>query len=79
MVRVDLLERRAYTLTRALSGPGVVTSGIPSPTLGKNIAMGYVKNGFHKKGTELAVDVRGKQRKAVLTPMPFVPSHYYRG
>ncbi|EIW59966.1 glycine cleavage system T protein [Trametes versicolor FP-101664 SS1] len=58
---------------------GVVTSGIPSPTLGKNIAMGYVKNGFHKKGTELAVDVRGKQRKAVLTPMPFVPSHYYRG
>ncbi|OJT11080.1 hypothetical protein TRAPUB_12409 [Trametes pubescens] len=58
---------------------GVVTSGIPSPTLGKNIAMGYVENGFHKKGTELAVDVRDKLRKAVLTPMPFVPSHYYRG
>ncbi|KAH9852002.1 glycine cleavage system T protein [Lenzites betulinus] len=58
---------------------GAVTSGIPSPTLGKNIAMGYVQNGFHKKGTEVAVEVRGKLRGAVLTPMPFVPSRYYRG
>ncbi|KAI0693374.1 glycine cleavage system T protein [Cerioporus squamosus] len=58
---------------------GTVTSGIPSPTLGKNIAMAYVQNGWHKKGTEVAVDVRNKLRKAVLTPMPFVPTRYYRG
>ncbi|TRM58136.1 hypothetical protein BD626DRAFT_512282 [Schizophyllum amplum] len=58
---------------------GTVTSGIPSPTLGKNIAMGYVKNGLHKKGTELTVSVRGKARKAVVTPMPFVATKYYRG
>ncbi|RPD52353.1 glycine cleavage system T protein [Lentinus tigrinus ALCF2SS1-7] len=58
---------------------GTVTSGIPSPTLGKNIAMAYVANGWHKKGTEVAVDVRNKLRRAVLTPMPFVPTHYYRG
>ncbi|TFK80591.1 glycine cleavage system T protein [Polyporus arcularius HHB13444] len=58
---------------------GVVTSGIPSPTLGMNIAMAYVQNGWHKKGTEVAVDVRNKLRKAVLTPMPFVPTRYYRG
>lgn len=58
---------------------GVVTSGIPSPTLGKNIAMGYVQNGLHKKGTELAVEVRGKMRKAVVTPMPFVKPKYWRG
>ncbi|KZT00994.1 glycine cleavage system T protein [Laetiporus sulphureus 93-53] len=58
---------------------GVVTSGIPSPTLNKNIAMGYVQSGWHKKGTELAVDVRNKLRKAVLTPMPFVKTRYYRG
>ncbi len=56
-----------------------MTSGIPSPSLGKNIAMGYIKNGWHKKGTEVAVDVRNKLRKAVLTPMPFVPTRYYRG
>ncbi|KAJ2936991.1 hypothetical protein H1R20_g109, partial [Candolleomyces eurysporus] len=58
---------------------GTVTSGIPSPTLGKNIAMGYVKNGFHKKGTEVQVDVRNKLRKAVITPMPFVKPNYWRG
>ncbi|KNZ73727.1 putative aminomethyltransferase, mitochondrial [Termitomyces sp. J132] len=58
---------------------GTVTSGIPSPTLGKNIAMGYIKSGWHKKGTEVEVDVRSKLRKAVLTSMPFVPSKYWRG
>lgn len=58
---------------------GAVTSGIPSPTLGKNIAMAYVKSGWHKKGTELEVDVRKKLRKAVVTPMPFVKPNYWRG
>ncbi|KAH6915701.1 aminomethyltransferase [Coprinopsis sp. MPI-PUGE-AT-0042] len=58
---------------------GIVTSGIPSPTLGRNIAMGYVKSGLHKKGTELEVEVRNKLRKAVVTPLPFVKPNYHRG
>lgn len=58
---------------------GKVTSGCPSPTLGKNIAMGYVKDGFHKSGTELDVVVRGKNRKAIVTKMPFVPTKYWKG
>lgn len=58
---------------------GTVTSGIPSPTLGKNIAMGYVKSGWHKKGTEVEVEVRNKRQKAVLTPMPFTKTNYWRG
>lgn len=58
---------------------GAITSGIPSPTLGKNIAMGYVQSGWHKKGTEVDVEVRNKARKGVLTPMPFTPPHYWRG
>lgn len=57
---------------------GIVTSGIPSPTLGKNVAMGYVKNGHHKKGTNVQVKVRKNMRQAVVTPMPFVPAKYYR-
>ena len=58
---------------------GKITSGCPSPTLKKNIAMGYVKDGLHKAGTEVGVLVRGKRRKAVVTKMPFVPTKYYRG
>lgn len=58
---------------------GTITSGIPSPTLGQNIAMGYVLNGYHKKGTEVLVDVRKKLRPAKIVGMPFVPSKFYRG
>ncbi|KAH9988571.1 hypothetical protein BJV77DRAFT_1021512 [Russula vinacea] len=59
---------------------GVVTSGIPlAPTVGKNIAMGYIKSGFHKKGTTVAVEVRKKARPALVTPMPFISTRYWRG
>lgn len=58
---------------------GKITSGCPSPTLGKNIAMGYVKDGFHKSGTEVEVVVRGRKRKAVITKMPFIETKYYKG
>jgi aminomethyltransferase len=57
---------------------GNITSGCPSPTLGKNIAMGYIKDGLHKAGTEVEVVVRGKKRKAQVTKMPFVPSKYWK-
>lgn len=57
---------------------GMVTSGCPSPTLGKNIAMGYVKSGMQKAGTEVDVVIRGKKRPGVITKMPFVPAQYYR-
>ena len=57
---------------------GKVTSGCPSPTLGKNIAMAYVRSGMHKSGTPVEVVVRGKRRKAEVTKMPFVPSKYWK-
>ncbi|CAI6334261.1 unnamed protein product [Periconia digitata] len=57
---------------------GVITSGCPSPTLKKNISMGYIKDGLHKSGTEVYVVVRGKKRKAVVSKMPFVPSKYVK-
>ena len=58
---------------------GRITSGCPSPTLKTNIAMGYIKSGHHKSGTEAWVLVRGKKRKATVTKMPFVPSKYWKG
>lgn len=58
---------------------GNITSGCPSPTLKKNVAMGYINDGFHKAGTNVEVVVRGKPRKAQVTKMPFVPSKYWKG
>jgi glycine cleavage system T protein (aminomethyltransferase) len=57
---------------------GKVTSGGPSPTLGKNIAMGYVPPSHSQPGTRLKVIVRGRTQDAEVTPMPFVPHRYVR-
>jgi glycine cleavage system aminomethyltransferase T len=57
---------------------GKVTSGGPSPSLQKNIAMGYVKSGYHKVSTELQVKVRNRMQKAQVVKMPFVPTRYYK-
>ncbi|ETI27499.1 glycine cleavage system T protein [Cladophialophora carrionii CBS 160.54] len=57
---------------------GRITSGSPSPSLdGQNIAMGYIKNGLHKKGTQVGVKVRKNVRKAEVVKMPFVPSKFF--
>ena len=57
---------------------GEGTSGGPSPTLGKNIAMGYVSPAHAALGTELKVIVRGKTAAAEVVAMPFVAQRYYR-
>ncbi|CUS06985.1 unnamed protein product [Tuber aestivum] len=57
---------------------GKITSGCPSPTLGKNIAMGYVRSGFHKRATEVGIKVRGKKHSGIVTKMPFVETKYYK-
>jgi aminomethyltransferase len=57
---------------------GTVTSGGPSPTLGRNIAMGYVPPAFAALGTELKVLVRGKSAAAEVVARPFVAQRYYR-
>ena len=57
---------------------GVVTSGCPSPSLKKPIAMGYVASEHAKDGTELTIMVRNKPQAAVVTKMPFLETSYYR-
>lgn len=58
---------------------GKITSGCPAPSMdGQNIAMGYVKNGYHKKGTQVGVKVRKNVRKAEVARMPFLDSKFYR-
>ena len=50
---------------------GVVTSGSPSPTLGKNIALAYVPPAMTALGTILYVEIRGQKCKAQVVPTPF--------
>jgi aminomethyltransferase len=57
---------------------GKVTSGGPSPTLGRNIAMGYVPPAQAALGTELKVIVRGKPAAAEVIDTPFVATRYFR-
>ncbi|GAA5964049.1 hypothetical protein JCM8115_000883 [Rhodotorula mucilaginosa] len=60
---------------------GRITSGLPSPTVGQNIAMGYIEtaNGLNKKGSRVFVEVRKKMREAEVAAMPFIKPGYYRG
>jgi aminomethyltransferase len=50
---------------------GEVSSGTMSPTLGKAIAMGYVKAQWFNE-TEFTIDVRGRMLKAQKTKLPFI-------
>ena len=50
---------------------GVVTSGSPSPTLGKNIALAYVPPAMSAIGTPVYVEIRGQKAKAQVVTTPF--------
>jgi len=50
---------------------GVVTSGSPSPTLCKNIALAYVPPAYSAVGTSLYVEIRGQKCKAQVVATPF--------
>jgi aminomethyltransferase len=53
-----------------IAGGGEVTSGTHSPMLDKGIGMGYVPAGSASPGTDLQIDVRGKERRATVVPKP---------
>lgn len=52
---------------------GEITSGTFSPTLKKGIGLAYVPASYEEKDGELAVEIRKKRVKALLTELPFVP------
>jgi aminomethyltransferase len=58
---------------------GEVTSGLPGPTVGKPVAMGYVPPALAVPGTRVAAIVRGRPVPMEVTRMPFVPARYHRG
>ena len=53
-----------------IEGGGEVTSGSLSPMLDVGIGLGYVPAAAGQPGTELVIDVRGKQRRAEVSKKP---------
>jgi len=65
--------RNGYAVVDPATGRevGVVTSGAPSPTLGRPIALAYVPPALQEPGTELAVDIRGTLEDVEVVSLPF--------
>jgi len=63
--------RTGYAVTDAAgSRLGEVTSGAPSPTLGRPIGMAYVAASASAVGTEVLVDVRGRGEPMTVAALP---------
>jgi aminomethyltransferase len=77
LVGLELIERgvprQGYpiTLRQGVREVGQVTSGTISPTLGKPIAMAYVRPELARVGTELDVIIRGRPVRAHVVQRPF--------
>ncbi|MBO8185871.1 glycine cleavage system aminomethyltransferase GcvT [Streptomyces spirodelae] len=70
------VPRAGYPVVADGATVGEVTSGAPSPTLGKPIAMAYVDAAHAEPGTKgVTVDIRGSQEPYEVVALPF----YKRG
>jgi aminomethyltransferase len=54
----------------AIEGGGEVTSGTHSPMLDQGVGLGYVPAAAAAPGSELSIDVRGRQRRAHVVKRP---------
>lgn len=71
------IARQGYpVVTREGKTVGEVTTGMPSPTLGKSLALALVHSDVAKAGTELDVIVRGKPVHAQVVKTPFYQPRY---
>jgi aminomethyltransferase len=65
------IARHGYAVHHGGHAVGVVTSGTQTPFLKKAIGMAYVPAALTAPGTEITIDVRGRQARAVVVPLPF--------
>src|ERR1700730_12693821 len=76
LVGLEMIERGIardeYRCVNEQSEPiGVITSGSPSPTLCKNIALAYLPPSMSAIGTVVYVEIRNQKAKAQVVPTPF--------
>ncbi len=65
------IARHGYPIVVGQREVGIVTSGSPGPTVGKNIGLGYVPTEHSRIGTQLGIEIRGKVIEAVIVRTPF--------
>ena len=65
------VPRENYPVIVRDEAVGAVTSGTFSPTLERPIAMAYLRRDVSAVGTEVAVDIRGRQEPARVVEFPF--------
>jgi aminomethyltransferase len=73
------VPRQGYPIVADGAEVGRVTSGNMSPSLGKPIGMAYVPNDRSDVGTEIAVEIRGRNVPAQVVPLPFYEHRTRRG
>jgi aminomethyltransferase len=75
LVGVEMTERGVcrggYAIYDGEQQIGVLTSGAPSPTLNKNIGMGYVEITQAVAGKTVQIDIRGRRTGAQIVALPF--------
>ncbi|HLI09300.1 MAG TPA: glycine cleavage system aminomethyltransferase GcvT [Ktedonobacteraceae bacterium] len=75
LVGIEMTERGiprgGYTIFSDGQSIGVLTSGAPGPTVGKNIGLGYVKPEYATVGQPIQIDIRGKRTAAKIAALPF--------
>ncbi|MFC0862943.1 glycine cleavage system aminomethyltransferase GcvT [Sphaerimonospora cavernae] len=65
------VPRHGYPVTRGGEVVGEVTSGAPSRSLGRPIALAYISRAAAESGDGLAVDIRGAQEPVDIVDLPF--------
>lgn len=65
------IARHGYDIVVDGAVVGTVTSGSPSPTLKKNIGLGYVPKSLAKRGSTFGIAIRSKVIDAVVVKTPF--------
>lgn len=66
-----MIPRQGYALFQGEEKLGAITSGTLSPTLQKNIAMGFVSRSKFKPESPIEVEIRGKKYPASVCSLPF--------
>ncbi len=75
LVGLELIDpgiaRAHYAVFAGGNRTGEVTSGTKSPTLGKAIALAYVRREHAAAGSEVEVEIRERRARARVVPLPF--------